>query len=320
MKRRKIQIDNGFGVEDEIENEIKLNPNKYHEKRSVDSLASFKRKIKMMMNKDSGKPKPNPKPKPESKSPLIKISFEEFLIIIIAFLIFAKMIFAGFVFFYHEPKLKEANVNQSFLKKVDKTELINTLIPNVSDSNPNPDLNIKNHIDNENLISCVFDDCLSDWYQSFFNDDQELLDITYAYYLKSKAGKTELYDSDEDDLIEIEDKIDDVLQWWYKRRIEQMTKDEYYRAKEKRKIFYFSKDDNFSQTFKEFVEKIEEFDREYVSNNFYFYKLEDKFKEHESITKRKEYIANNPRLTDVEIKQKELEIELLEELVEELED
>ncbi|WP_145957007.1 hypothetical protein [Vibrio parahaemolyticus] len=269
----------------------------------------------MMMNKDSGKP--------ESKSQLIEVSFvelfEEFLILIIAFLFLAKLIFAGFVFFYYEPKLKEANVNQSFLKKVDKTELINTLIPNVSDSNPNPDLNIKNHIENENLISCVFDDCLSDWYQSFFNDDQELLDITYAYYLKSKAGKTELYDSDEDDLIEIEDKIDDVLQWLYKRRIEKMTKDEYYSAKENRKIFTFGKDDNLSQTYKEFVEKLEEFDREYVRNNFYFYELKNKFKEHESVTKRRDYIANNPNITDDEIKQKELEIELLKELVEELE-
>ncbi|MFZ3527956.1 hypothetical protein LCA30_02340 [Vibrio harveyi] len=246
--------------------------------------------------------------------------FAEAGTVIIIFSFFATLIFSGFVVFYHQPKLKEANENQVFLKTVDKSELINTLIPDVSDLTPNPDLNIKNYINNESLISCVFDDCLSDWYQSFFNDDKELLYITYAYYLKSKAGKTDLYDSDKDDLVEIEEKIDDVLNFLYRRHLVKLTKDEYYKAKENRSIFTFNREYNLSQSYNEFVEKLQQFDRDYVISNFYFHELKNKFVEHKSITKRKELIANNPTLTDIEIKQKELEIELLKELVYELED
>ncbi|WP_434998850.1 hypothetical protein ACRZ5S_19860 [Vibrio scophthalmi] len=53
MKRRKIQIDNGFGVEDKIVSEIKLDDNKDYDKMNFDSFEDFQRKLERLIAKMS---------------------------------------------------------------------------------------------------------------------------------------------------------------------------------------------------------------------------------------------------------------------------
>lgn len=284
-KNKKIRIDNGFDIEDQLHQDLQTKRKSEEQEKAISKMID-------------------------------EAEMLEFLSTILQFCLFFTFVNLIIDWTFSDDYETDYELPQTYLEQVDNEKLIGFLMGSLEIKEP--EVEVANHIYSDPIFNCAFVDCSDTWYRIENSDDfVRALMFSYTLYLKREAGQTDLYEYTADNSTQFSDEVKYIWDEMVTYEYTGLTEKAYDAVMNEEELYSYT--DYESKTFRDFLNQYIKFakeNRKLIAAVAESTPVEEP--EHEAIKKRREYLEENQDLSQKEIQLVELEIALMQELVEEL--